>query len=382
MRLRHSKGMNPEHRPKVAHLTSVHPATDTRIAYRECATLAAAKYDVVLVAPSDREEPLPAGVRLRAVPVPKNRFERMFLTIWNVYRAALDERADVYHFHDPELIGVGLALRATGAKIVFDVHEDIPQDIKDKPWIPRSLRLPLSALSALALRWLQRGYSAIVTATPAIARRFTHRHTVVIANYPRIEELPATGGDTFESRPRNIVYLGAITELRCAQELVDVMASPVLPPDVRLLLAGRFEDADIESRVRAKPGWNRVDYVGFVRRADVARLFGAARAGMLLFRRAANHEEAMPTKLFEYLAAGLPVIISDTMKCSAIVREHDCGIVVDPADTEGIARAISFLLDNPRAAQAMGERGRTIVTERYQWKSEASKLMRLYAEIA
>lgn len=366
---------------KVVHLTSVHPATDTRIAYRECATLAEAGYDVVLIAAGEARG-LPAAVRLRSVPLPANRAERMTKTVWHVFKAALDERADVYHFHDPELMAVGIALRMLGARVVFDVHEDIPQDIADKPWIPQPLRPLLSTVSTLALRALQPGYSGIVAATPSIARRFAHRRTVVVANYPRLEELPAADAADFSKRPRAAIYLGAITELRCILEMVQAMRSPALAPDVRLALAGRFEHDELETRVSKMPGWERVDFIGFCPRSNVASAFAGARVGLLLFQAAGNHEEAMPTKLFEYLGAGLPVVISDTMRCSSIVRDNDCGIVVKPDDIDGIARAISFLIENPSAAQSMGERGRRIVREQYQWTSEAEKLTRLYAEIA
>lgn len=369
------------HTVKVAHLTSVHSPADTRIAYRECATLAEAGYDVVLVAPGTLAAP-PKGVRLHGVPVPKNRIERMTRTVWNVYRAALEERADVYHFHDPELMMIGLALRARGARVVFDVHEDIPHDIADKPYIPSALRAPLAAASSVALRGLNRWYSAIVTATPAIARRFPHRHTVVIHNYPRIEELPSAASSEFAGRPRAAIYLGSITELRCIQELVESLGSPALAPGIRLRLAGTFENEALEQRVRSMPQWDRVDYMGFCPRSQIAATLSEARVGMLLFRPAANHDEAMPTKLFEYLGAGLPVIISNTMKCSELVSQYDCGIVVDPFDIDAIARAMTMLIDNPAAARAKGERGRRLVTERYQWKSEASKLTKLYAEIA
>lgn len=366
---------------KVAHLTSVHVASDTRIAFRECATLAAAGYDVVLVACAGSHE-LPPGVRLHPVREPRNRVERMTRTILDVYRAAVRERADIYHFHDPELMGVGLALRARGARVVFDVHEDIPHDIVDKYWVPVPVRRPLAAASALVLRWLQRWYTAIVAATPAIARRFPHHRTVIVANYPRMEDLPASVDLRFAERARSAVYLGAITQLRCIEELLAAMASPQLGANVRLTLAGTFETPELERAVRAMPGWAKVDYLGFAGRSQVPQILAGARAGMLLMRAAANHEEALPTKLFEYLGAGLPVIISNTLQCSSIVREHQCGLVVDVDDVDSIARAITYLVENPAAAQEMGRRGRILVTEHYQWSSEAKKLVRLYAEIA
>lgn len=265
---------------------------------------------------------------------------------------------------------------------MFDVHEDIPSDIIDKPWIARPLRRPVAALSEVVLRSFQRGYSAIVAATPAIARRFPHKHTVVVCNYPRIDELPQSDGASFAERPRAVVYLGGITQLRCVEEIVQAMDSECLAADSRLLLAGTFSSETLEGRIRSMPGFRRVDFIGYCPRAQVASVLTKARAGLLLFRPAANHEEALPTKLFEYLGSGLPVIISDTLQCSTLVREHDCGLVVNPADTSAVARAISFLIENPGAAQDMGERGRRLVTERYQWTSEATKLTKLYAEIA
>ena len=367
---------------RVAHLTSVHPAQDTRIAFRECATLASAGYDVVLIAPGSAEK-LPAGVRFHGVPMATTRFQRMTRTILNVYRAALSEDADVYHFHDPELFYVGLLLRARGKRVIFDVHEDIPQDILDKIWIPRFLRRPLSLLSVVALRGLHALFSGVVAATPGIAKRFPKQKTVVVCNYPSIEEFPTPAIETgFEQRPLSAVYLGAITELRGINEMLAAFASPFMHPRARLTLAGQFESEELERRARSAQGWERVDYIGWCARARVADVLAKSRVGLVTLRPAANFEESLPVKLFEYMAAGLPVIISASIRSSEIVREYDCGVVVDPLDTEAIARAITFLLENPGVAQAMGERGRRLILERFQWTSEARKLTDLYRAIA
>jgi glycosyltransferase involved in cell wall biosynthesis len=366
---------------KIAHLTSAHPAADVRIAFRECGTLAAAGYDVVLIAAGGTSQPLPDGVVLRSVPKPRNRTERMTRTVWDVFKAALRENADVYHFHDPELAGVGLALRALGRKVVFDVHEDIPKDIVDKPWIPAPLRKPIALSAAVVLGMLQKAFSAIVAATPAIARRFDPSHTVVVSNYPRLEDLPLDAVDG-ALRTDAALYLGSITELRCLEEMVRAMAQPGIPENARLLLAGTFESEKLEQGVRTLPGWDRVTYLGQCSRAQVKQLLSKARVGLLLYRAAANHEECVPNKLFEYLGAGLPVIVADTMQCREIVEEERCGIVVDPLDVPAIAAAITWMIEHPAIAQQMGERGRRLVLERYQWSSEAKKLTNLYAQIA
>lgn len=367
-------------KPKVAHLTSVHAPSDPRIAFRECGTLAAAGYDVVLIAPGSVPN-LPPGVRVRSVPLPRGRFERMTRTIWQVYKAALDERADVYHFHDPELVFVGLALRMTGARVVFDVHEDIPLDIISKDWIPRRLRKPVSKTAAFALRMLHRRYSAVVAATPSIAKNFDEKNTVVVCNYPTLEGFTLVDGP-LSMRPPSAVYAGNITELRGVFEMIAALASPQIGSDVRLTLIGRFEDEELERRARAMKGWERVDYLGWCPPGEVPDVLSRARVGMLVLRQTPSFAESLPTKLYEYMGAGLPVIVSEFLHCSEIVRDHQCGIVVDPSDADALARAMTYLIENPAEAQAMGERGRILVNERYQWKSEATKLTSLYAAIA
>lgn len=368
-------------RQKVAHLTSVHTPADTRIAFRECAALAEAGYQVVLIAPGSADG-LPKGVRLRSLPLPRNRVERVTSTMQQLLRAAVDENADFYHFHDPELIFVGLLLKMRGARVIFDVHEDIPNDIADKHWIPRPLRAPVGVLAKFALRVLQRRYSAVVAATPGIAKLFPDGNAVVVCNYPRLDELQVPGAREFANRPRQAVYLGNITELRGIVELMDAFASPKMSDGIRLTLAGQFEDEMLEGRVRAMPAWPKADFLGWCNRADVARVLGQARVGLITLRPARNFTDSLPVKLFEYMAAGLPVVISETIRASEIVREFDCGLVVNPLDPDAIAEAISRIVDNPDLAQDMGRRGRNLVLERYQWINEAQKLRNLYARIA
>jgi glycosyltransferase involved in cell wall biosynthesis len=363
--------------PRVVHLTSAHPSGDVRIFAKECRTLAAAGYDVHLVAPGDHDG-MVDGVRLHPVGAEGGRLRRMTGRVAQVYRIASELNADVYHFHDPELIPIALLLRARGKRVIYDVHEHVPQQIVTKPWIPGALRRPISMLADVGERLAARSVSAVVTATPPITRRFAGRVTrvVTVNNYPMLEEFPLADGDG-SGRERAVCYAGNVTELRGALEMVRAIADT----DARLLLAGLFKPPSFKEQLSSEPGWHQVENLGFVRRDELVRMMARARAGLVLLLPVPNHLEASPNKMFEYMSAGLPVIASDFPAWSRIVEEHECGICVDPTSPSAIAEAIRWVLEHPDAARRMGEHGRHAVERTYNWDSERRVLLGLYEDL-
>lgn len=365
---------------KVAHLTSVHPPFDTRIFYKECRTLAQAGYDVVLVVPHDRDEVVD-GVRIRAVPKPKNRLERMTKTVWQVYKAALSENADIHHFHDPELIPVGIVLKLKGKKIIYDVHEDVPKQILTKYWIPSFLRHIASAGALLFEKIGSKFFDGIVAATPTIACKFPSDKTVAVQNFPMLNELVTSDAMPYPNRPNDIVYVGGITAIRGIREMVEAIG--LLPETLgaRLCLAGSFSPAELYNEVCTMPGWKRVKFLGWQTREQMTALLGKARAGLVLLHPTLNYYDALPVKLFEYMSAGIPVVTSDFPLWKKIVEGTGCGLVTNPLDPQSIASAIEWLLTHPDEAEAMGKRGQEAVRKLYNWEHEAEVLISFYERL-
>jgi glycosyltransferase involved in cell wall biosynthesis len=365
---------------RVVHLTTVHPPDDSRIFHKECRTLAAAGYEVILVAP-EKGAIQGLGVQLRFIPAARSRITRIVVSTYRALRLALSLRAEVYHLHDPELLPVGFVLRTFGKRVVFDAHEDLPQQILSKPWVPQLVRRPLAWCAALMQWFISRMLSGVVAATPTIADRFPRARTVCVQNFPIAEEFLVADPLPYESRPRSIAYLGRVDRIRGAREMVLAMQHLDPRSSARLLIAGKIFEPTLRAELDALPAAGRIDHLGWLGRSDIASLLAKVRIGLVVLHPTPAYRDSYPIKLFEYMAAGVPVVASDFPLWRSIVEGAACGILVDPLDPHAIARAMSRLLDNPQEAAAMGQRGREAIRARYSWKPESEKLLALYARL-
>ena len=364
----------------ICHLTTAHPPDDVRIYQKEARSLAEAGYEVILVAPELKEAVL-EGVRWYPLPRPRSRPHRFSRLPPAAYRAALASGAKVVHLHDPELLFVGLALKLRGRKVVWDAHEDLPRQILSKPWLPRLLRRPVAwAVDALE-RAVTRAFDAVVAATPAIAQRFPPGRVRTVQNYPILAQMIAPHPAPYHNRPPHVAYIGGISAIRGAREMVRAMEIAGERWGARLLLAGRFAPESLEDELRHLPGWRYVDYVGWLSREEVAEALGRVRAGLVVLHPEPNHVNAQPNKIFEYMAAELPVIASDFPLWRDLVAGNGAGLLADPLNPEAIAEAIGWVLEHPAEAEAMGRRGREAVRESYNWDREKEKLLALYEEL-
>lgn len=366
---------------KVVHLTSVHPPFDIRIFHKECKTLAGAGYEVVIVAPYERDE-MVDGVRIRAVPKPAGRPARLSRTVWQVYRAALREDAQVYHFHDPELILAGFLLKLHGKRVIYDAHENVRQDILSKEYLPLCLRNFIALLAVLIEIIGMIFFDRIIAATPVIARRFPAKKTVVVQNFPVPGELLPARASPYALRPPLICYTGGIEEIRGIREMVRAMALLPAALEAGLVLAGQVNPPELEDELRRLSGWESVMLLGWQSRSELTALFDKSRAGIVILHPTPAYLESWPIKLFEYMSAGIPVIASDFPLWHKIIVDSGCGILTDPLDPRSVGEAVAYLLQNPDEAEEMGRRGMEAVNSLYNWSNEADKLLELYKMLA
>jgi glycosyltransferase involved in cell wall biosynthesis len=370
-------------RGKVCILTSVHPAFDVRVFHKEAKTLAAAGYDVTLVVPHmEMETVCVSSVRIRPIPPPANRWERMALTPGRIWRAALAEKADVYHLQDPELVPLGFLLKMLGKKVVYDVHEDLKEDILTKDYLPRAIRYPLAWISNGIEKLFSRRFDAILTATDEIAGKFIRsKRVIALKNYPRLAEFDVSVEWPRQHAQFRSVYVGGLTDVRGISQLVQAMGALGDMKDARLVLCGKFESEPYEKELRREGGFQATEFLGWIDYRQMPDLLATMDAGLVCLLPIPQFVVSLPIKLFEYMAAGLPVIASNFPLWRGIIESAGCGICVDPRNPLEIAAAIRYLYEHPQERRAMGERGCRAVRERFNWEAEGEKLISVYQQL-
>ena len=365
---------------RAVHLTSVHPRFDGRIFHKECRSLAMAGYDVIFIAPSTESDTNRDGVKICGVTPPRNRRERMTRTLWGVYRAAVRANGEIYHFHDPELMPVGLLLRARGKRVIYDVHEDYATDMKDRLWLPSLMRAPAAVAFRVCEAAFTLAFDRVIAVTPAIAGAFPPAKTRLVQNFPWKNEFCRAGEAPYEKREPMAVYVGGLADQRGMREMRQAVELAAKQLPIKLVIAGPFNPGaraefqhDHESRV--------VEYKGVLDRRQITELLARARVGLAVFHPTPNYANSQPHKLFEYMAAGLPVVASNFPHWQKLIGSPRCGLLVDALNPVAIAEALVWLFRHPAEAAEMGRNGRRAVAEKFNWERESECLIATYVEL-
>jgi len=367
---------------KICVITTVHPVDDVRIFHKQCLALRGQGHEVVLLAPADQDQTVD-GIKIIALQKAGSRVRRMVGLPGAALMAAMKQQAAVYHFHDPELIPMAVLLKLiTGRKVVYDVHEDYPEQILSKHYLPKALRRMVATLVGageyVAARFF---YDGVITATDHIRARFSyHPGARSVKNYPAVPPGPSGSSGETESREHGfkLIYVGGLSRVRGISEVVRAVAGLNHGPPVTLTLLGRFVPEGYAGEVRDLAGAEKVRYGGVRPFREIPAILAAHDCGVVCLHPLRNFLTALPIKLFEYMAAGLPVIASHFPLWRDIVEGHACGLCVDPLNPGEIAAAIRYLRDHPEEARQMGRNGREAVMAEFNWECESHKLIEFY----
>lgn len=358
----------------------MHSVWDTRIYHRQAKSLAQAGYQVTIVATGVENQQTVDNIKIIGLPRPARRLGRA--ANWLRFaKAALGTKADLYHFHDPDLLFVGLFLaQFTKRPVIYDSHDPYVEAIYQREWLPLHLRFIVSRIFDVLEKQVAKRLSAVIIANDAQQARFPQ--AALVRNYPDLAAFKAVA----KNNPPIplVVHAGMLTEPRGAFELVEI-AKLLAHRNLDFFVLGPFANESLECQIKTRANrlglQRRLKFEGRVPHQRVVQCLADASVGLITFWETTNHLLIVPTKLFEYMACGVPVVTSDLPPIRHYIEETNCGLLVPPRDAQAFAQAVEFLLDHPNEAHEMGRRGRQAVFDRYNWAPEEKKLLDLYREL-
>lgn len=363
-------------------MTSVHPPFDVRIFHKQCRSLVQAGYDVTLVVPHDKEECID-GVKIKAVSKPRNRKERFLKTGRAVYRQALAVNADIYHIHDPELLPFAQLLRLHHKKVIYDMHENLPRDILTKEWIAPRKRKIITNLVHIAEKFLLTGLYVIFAETSYKKDYPWVTNYTDILNMPDMKYLIGLSTDK-KYEPVAIGYVGGVSADRGSTSILEAIS--IIQNKGQKCSFHCIGPADEEHQMDLKATIKKLQLIdiylyGYMVPTQAWEIIRKCHIGVAVLKPDPNFYESYPTKLFEYMALGIPVIASDFPLYREVIEKNSCGICVNPESIQAIADAVGYLANHPMEAKKLGGNGKKAVTEKYNWECESSKLLKLYSNL-
>jgi glycosyltransferase involved in cell wall biosynthesis len=283
-------------------------------------------------------------------------------------------------------VPVGLALGSRdGAPTVYDAR-DIYVDARNIARLPGPLR---RLFGWIERRWAQDAGRVATVNDPyadVMRERFGTERPLVVMNCSSIRPAGTGRPRRFHERlglpddRRVVLYHGGLSPDRGIEQLVDAIPNV---PDAVLVLMGygdlqealrrTADDPASGGRIRLLPAVPPSDLVEWVASADVV--------AMPIQPTTLNHRLTTPNKLFEAIAAGVPVVASDLPGMAPIVRSTGCGLVVDPTDAVAIAAALREILDASPARRAELDAGILAAQAEYRWERQAERLLAEYGRL-
>ncbi|MGJ8730407.1 glycosyltransferase [Listeria aquatica] len=363
--------------------SSVHVWSDTRIYFKEAKSLANKGFQVEFYALDfeGEKENIP-NLEMHYLPAlsRKERYQHMRVLL----KAFEESEAKNFHFHDPELLLLAKKIKkkyGNEVKTVYDMHEHLPAALLTKQWIPRFCRPIVSKLVEVVEKYYLKWVDAVIYAEVSYKQNYAMNQatkTVDVLNYPVMPpEIQEINSEKF-----TLIYVGVLTEQRGLFNMLE-LAKALREKgchDFKLKLIGPIftnEEKIVDFILRNKLE-NHIEQLDRMQYKDIWRHYYQSHIGLCLLHPTPNNLNSHSTKLFEYMAAKLPVIASNFPDFTRILAEADCGYTVDPFDPEGAADLVMKLKEDKHRSQEMGEKGFRAFEQLYSWQHESEKLVGLY----
>lgn len=362
---------------RICHVTSAHSRYDGRIFLKQCTSLVK-KYDVTLLCCDTLKNEIKNNVKIVSINKKFNNiFERMFLSKKYLKNKCLEIDADVYEFHDSELLSLVKYVKKKDKKVIFDSHEDYPALFLEREWIPNVFRKILKIIYEKYETKVLKKVDYVLCASDHIKNRIEkiNRNCVVIPNYPILDKIEKISN---ESNDIKLCFAGGISEDWNHKAIVNAIQEL---DNVKYLIAGNCSD-EYKDKLKKIDVNNKVEFLGRLKYDDVKKLYSECDIGIALcsYRPNVDYKNGSLgiTKIFEYMMFELPVIFTDFTVYKDINNKKQFGLSVNPNSEDDIKVAINYFKKNRKKIEEYGKNGRELVTNDYNWNILEKELFDIY----
>jgi len=374
---------------KICFLSTMHAAKDKRIFYKEGVSLAKHGFSVTHICPGkDNKKWSKNGVMIYEYRNSKRKWGRI-VNIIKLALMSMSLNGHVYHCNEIDSWLVGVILKyIKRTKVVFDVHEHYLSLLKEK-MVNKFYGNLVVSLFRLYINILSERSDGIVLAKKSLIDHFIHcKNKVYVArNFALLAQINDIAKKKCEPRKKELccIHVGLISKKRGWPNMVKAFER-LKKHKVKLEVVGEFTDGTKEeftNYIESKGLREKISYVKWVEFSSLLRKLAVSDIGIIGFQPGVmNHIYAMPHKLFDYMAAGLPVIIPCfSIEITEIVKSSDCGILANTEKSFEIANSIEYLIDHPRERKRMGINGQKAVLTKYNWEIEFKQILIMYDKL-
>lgn len=368
---------------KICHISTVHNKFDDRIFYKECVSLANAGFDVSFIVQSEKNEIIDK-VNIIALPYCKNRRKRILALPFIAFYKTIKTKAKIVHFHDPELILIAIFLKLLGKKVIYDVHELVYHQIRDKEWLSNKT---IKKIISFSYKFTEKLsiilFNKIILAENGYLNYFQNNYSkylgkiIFIRNFPVLGLINKTSRSNREKSTTVLLYAGGLTKIRGIKEVIDSLVEIDFP--VELWLLGKFDSNDYEQECMKSAGWEKVKNLGFIKHEEVYSYIFLCDIGISMLYPLQNYLTSLPVKAFEYMACEKPIIMSDFDYWKEVFG--NVALFCNPLNPKEIASCINTLIIDKNKADYMAKKGRELILEKYSWEAESIRLTEIYNSI-
>lgn len=356
-------------------VTTAHPSYDIRVFHKQIKTLASEGYQIIYIGPGGESSEFQ---NITFIEIKRQGLKSLnLLRNFRIYSIVRNQRSKICHFHDLDFIPWGLLLKRQGMRVVYDVHELYQEVIEIRNDKSKLERFIIKKLIIFFENKASEKFDLIICAWSKIAEKFDKKKVVLLQNFPIKSYYK-----NFQLKKSNkrFIYAGNLSQARGILELVEA-AKKVKCKDFQLFLIGRFFDANFQIKIEKEMNHNNTFFIPWMSQEKLVPFLENSYCGIVTLYPLNNHKNNIVNKMFEYMAAGLPQIASNFPMWRRIIEGNQCGVCVNPLDSDEIAKTIDFLCGNKSLVSQMGKNAKSLVEKRYSWENEAEELKMAYEKL-